>query len=114
MESFKSSSPKSEDEPLLDHLFETFLGSINSVIGYGDLVRSRRAVLMNWKVQKEMELGAAMEKLEECQESLYRILVYFLICYYLAYYGVIGDYAYNKSHNNLWWRVFLNVGKMPY
>ncbi|KAK1356468.1 putative tRNA (Guanosine(18)-2'-O)-methyltransferase [Heracleum sosnowskyi] len=49
MESFKSSSPKSEDEPLLDYLFETFLGSINSVIGYGDLVRSRRAVLMNWK-----------------------------------------------------------------
>ncbi|KAL8088926.1 hypothetical protein AgCh_038625 [Apium graveolens] len=46
---FKSSSPESEDEPLLDYLFETFLGSINNIIGYGELVRSRRAVLMNWK-----------------------------------------------------------------
>lgn len=49
-ENFKSSSPKSEDEPLLDYLFATFLESINNILGYGELVRSRRAVLMNWKV----------------------------------------------------------------
>ncbi|WOG87063.1 hypothetical protein DCAR_0206283 [Daucus carota subsp. sativus] len=49
MESFKISSPKCQDEPILDYLFETFLGSINNIIGYAELVRSRRAVLMNWK-----------------------------------------------------------------
>lgn len=72
MENFKSSSPKKEDEPLLDYLFVTFLESINNIIGYSELVRSRRAVLMNWKV--------IADKFASIIYFLRYICIYFTLC----------------------------------
>lgn len=40
-----------EEKPLLDSLVLSFLQNINHLIASGVLVRSRRAVLLNWKVQ---------------------------------------------------------------
>ena len=37
-------------KPLLDFLVLTFLQNISDLLGIGVLVRTRRAVLMNWKV----------------------------------------------------------------
>lgn len=87
METFKSSSPKSEDEPLLDYLFETFLGSINNIIGYGELVRSRRAVLMNWKVISD-----------KFAFTMYIFRYIFIggwskVCYSIPYRGLIPRYV---------------------
>ena len=39
-----------EGSPILDSLVLTFLQGINSVLEFGSLARTRRAILMNWKV----------------------------------------------------------------
>ncbi|KAK3029857.1 hypothetical protein RJ639_038291 [Escallonia herrerae] len=49
LENCTSSLPECEGKPLLDSFVQTFLWSINDLIAVGNLVRSRRAVLMNWK-----------------------------------------------------------------
>ncbi|KAK3023238.1 hypothetical protein RJ639_043350, partial [Escallonia herrerae] len=49
LENGTSSLPECEGKPLLDSFVQTFLWSINDLIAVGNLVRSRRAVLMNWK-----------------------------------------------------------------
>lgn len=41
---------KVEGKPLLDSLVLSFLQNINDLLAVGVLVRTRRAVLMNWKV----------------------------------------------------------------
>lgn len=42
--------PNMEDGSLLDPLLFNFLRSINGLLINGILTRSRRAILMNWKV----------------------------------------------------------------
>lgn len=42
--------PKVEGTPLLDSLVLSFLQNINNLLTIGVLARTRRAVLMNWKV----------------------------------------------------------------
>lgn len=42
--------PDVKSKPLLDSLALLFLQSINNLVAIGGLVRTRRAVLMNWKV----------------------------------------------------------------
>lgn len=49
-ENDKSMLQKAEGKPLLDSLVLTFLQDINSLLGFGALARTRRAILMNWKV----------------------------------------------------------------
>ncbi|XP_059657675.1 uncharacterized protein LOC132304137 isoform X2 [Cornus florida] len=49
MENDKPSTPVAESRPLLDSLVITFLQNINNLIAVGKLVRSRRAILINWK-----------------------------------------------------------------
>lgn len=48
-ENDKSMLQKAEGKPLLDSLVLTFLQDINSLLGFGALARTRRAILMNWK-----------------------------------------------------------------
>ena len=51
MENYKSSPPNADSKkPLLDSFVWTFLQNINNLIAVGNLVRTRRAVLINWKV----------------------------------------------------------------
>lgn len=51
MENYKSSQPNADSKkPLLDSFVRTFLQNINNVIAVGSMVRTRRAVLINWKV----------------------------------------------------------------
>lgn len=46
-----SSSPSDADrEPVLDTFLSTFIGNINNLVAGGNLARTRRAILMNWKV----------------------------------------------------------------
>lgn len=42
--------PKVDGTPLLDSLALMFLQSINDLLAAGALARTRRAVLLNWKV----------------------------------------------------------------
>ncbi|XP_057476407.1 uncharacterized protein LOC130764285 [Actinidia eriantha] len=49
MENHKPSSGNAEGKPLLDSLVLSFLQNINNLIAGEKLVRSRRAILMNWK-----------------------------------------------------------------
>lgn len=49
-ETDKSVLQKAEGRPLLDSLVLTFLQGINNVLEFGALTRTRRAILMNWKV----------------------------------------------------------------
>lgn len=42
--------PKLEGTPLLDSLALSFLQNINNLLAVGVLARTRRAVLLNWKV----------------------------------------------------------------
>lgn len=42
--------PYTEGKPLLDSLVLSFLQNVNNLLAVGVLVRTRRAVLMNWKV----------------------------------------------------------------
>ncbi|CAA3014630.1 uncharacterized protein LOC111390252 [Olea europaea subsp. europaea] len=45
-----SSSPSDADrEPVLDTFLSTFIGNINNLVAGGNLARTRRAILMNWK-----------------------------------------------------------------
>ncbi|CAI9772460.1 unnamed protein product [Fraxinus pennsylvanica] len=45
-----SSSPSDADrEPILDIFLSTFIGNINNLVAGGNLARTRRAILMNWK-----------------------------------------------------------------
>lgn len=44
------SPSEADDRLILDSFFSTFLQNINSLIGAGTLVRTRRAVLLHWKV----------------------------------------------------------------
>ena len=48
----KSHFPDKENLPLLDPLVLSFIHNINDLLANGVLTRSRRAVLMNWKVLK--------------------------------------------------------------
>lgn len=41
---------KPEGEPQLDSLVFTFLQNVNDLLGMNYLVRTRQAILMNWKV----------------------------------------------------------------
>lgn len=41
---------KTDDKALLDGFVSTFMHNINQIIDGGRLARSRRAILMNWKV----------------------------------------------------------------
>lgn len=50
MENHISSSLDSEGKPVLDSLVLSFLQNINTLIAVENLVRTRRATLMNWKV----------------------------------------------------------------
>ncbi|KAM7494028.1 hypothetical protein LguiB_028637 [Lonicera macranthoides] len=50
MENYKSLPPNADSKkPLLDSFVWTFLQNINNIIAVGNLVRTRRAVLINWK-----------------------------------------------------------------
>ncbi|TYG91203.1 hypothetical protein ES288_A12G243200v1 [Gossypium darwinii] len=49
MENSKSLQPAIEGEPWLDTLVLSFLQNINNLLAVGFLVRTRRAVLLNWK-----------------------------------------------------------------
>ncbi|KAL6974785.1 tRNA (guanosine(18)-2'-O)-methyltransferase, partial [Sarracenia purpurea var. burkii] len=49
MENYKPSSPNAEGNSILDSLVLSFLQNINNLIAVEKLVRSRRAILMNWK-----------------------------------------------------------------
>ncbi|KAA8525977.1 hypothetical protein F0562_007922 [Nyssa sinensis] len=49
MENDKPSTPKPGSRPLLDSLVLNFLHNIKNLIAFGKLVRTRRAILMNWK-----------------------------------------------------------------
>lgn len=46
-----------ECKPLLDSLVLSFLQNINNLLAVGVLVRTRRAVLMNWKVTDLYQLS---------------------------------------------------------
>lgn len=50
MDYYKSECPNVDGKPLLDHLVLYFLNGINELLANGLLTRSRRAVLMDWKV----------------------------------------------------------------
>ncbi|TYH97453.1 hypothetical protein ES332_A12G244000v1 [Gossypium tomentosum] len=49
MENSKSLQPAIEGEPWLDTLVLSFLQNINNLLAVGFMVRTRRAVLLNWK-----------------------------------------------------------------
>ncbi|KAF8379188.1 hypothetical protein HHK36_028617 [Tetracentron sinense] len=49
MKNDKSLLPKVEGKNLLDSLVLSFLQNINDLLAVGDLARSRRAILLNWK-----------------------------------------------------------------
>lgn len=48
--------PKESSMPLLDFAALSFLQNINDLLGTGVLVRTRRSVLMNWKVGQPLKL----------------------------------------------------------